>query len=111
MPLRLADQCELKLDQPGGDSPDLVAQVEPQVGGDLVISAAARPQLAAKLAGPLQQAALEGRMDVLVVCRRPEGAGPAGTAEILKGGDHPAELGIGQQPGLVQHPRVCGGSQ
>src|SRR5580658_322705 len=94
MPLRLADQRELKLDQPGADDPHLVAQVEPQVGGDLVVSAAAGTQLAAELADALQQAALERRVDVLVMRRRPEATGPAGPPEVLERGDHPAELVI-----------------
>ena len=74
VPLGLADQRELKLGQPGGDDPDMVAQVEPQVGGDLVVAAAAGPQLAAELADPLEQAALERGVHVLVLGRRAERA-------------------------------------
>ena len=72
--VRLGDQRGLQLDEPADDEPHVVAQVQPQVGGDLVVAAAAGAQLAAERAEPLQQAALERGVHVLVGHRRPEGA-------------------------------------
>ena len=54
------------------DLADVVTQVQPQVGRDLVVAAAAGAQLAAERADPLEQPALERGVDVLVVGRRPE---------------------------------------
>ena len=45
----------------------VVAQVEPQVGGDLVVAGPAGAQLAAERAEPLQQAALQRGVHVLVL--------------------------------------------
>ena len=52
----------------------MVAQVQPQVGGYLVVTAAPGAQLAAQRAKALEQAALQGGVDVLVGDRRPERA-------------------------------------
>ncbi len=48
----------------------VVAQVQPQVGGDLVVAGAPGAQLAAERAEPLQQTALQRRVHVLVLDRR-----------------------------------------
>ena len=46
----------------------MITQVHPQIGRDLVVAAAAGPELAAELADPFQQAALECGVHVLVGC-------------------------------------------
>jgi hypothetical protein len=74
VPLGLVDQRGLQLGEPARDQPRVVAQVQPQVGGDLVVAAAAGPQLAAERAEPLEQPALERGVHVLVGDRRPERA-------------------------------------
>ena len=84
-----------------------VAQVEPQVGGDLVVAAAAGAQLAAERAEPLEQAALEGGVHVLVVDRRPERRRSRDRGvEVVERGEHLAELVVVEQAGAVQHPGV-----
>ena len=74
--LGLVDQRGLQLGQPADDEPGMVAQVQPQVGGDLVVAAAAGPQLAAERAEPLEQPALKRGVHVLVGDRRPEACRP-----------------------------------
>ena len=88
--------------------PGVVAQVQPQVGGDLVVAAAARAQLAAQRAEPLQQAALQRGVHVLVGGVGPELPVAAGPAQVLERGQHPGQLGLVEQPGPVQHPGVRG---
>ena len=71
------------------DRADVLAQVQPQIGGDLVVAAAAGAQLAAEGAEPLEQAAFERGVDVLV-------------------GDGGAELAVAHGLGqLVEARRAC----
>jgi hypothetical protein len=106
VPLSLPDERPLEFSEPRGDNPDLVPQVQAQVRGDLVIAAPAGSQLATQLPGSLQEAALQRSMHVLVFRGRPERARPAGAAKVVKRREHPCQLSIGQQAGLVQHARV-----
>ena len=92
--------------------PGVVAQVEPQVGGDLVVAAAAGPQLARRATRP----ARAGRAPA--PCARPRRSPPAGTAPSGRPGrgrpgrgQQPGQLGVVQQPGLVQHPGVRAGGE
>ena len=62
----LVDQRAFQFGEPACDQPDVVAQVQPQVSGDLIVAAAAGPQLAAEGAEPLEQPALERGVHVLV---------------------------------------------
>jgi hypothetical protein len=50
----LVDQRALQLSQPARDEAGMVAEIQPQVGRDLVVAAAAGPQLAAQRAEPFQ---------------------------------------------------------
>ena len=103
---RLVDQRGLQLGQPARDQPDVVPQVKPQVGGHLVVAAAAGPQLAAQRAEPLEQPPFERGVHVLVGHRGPERPVGAGPVQVFEGLEHRAQLGVGQQPGPVQHPGV-----
>ncbi len=88
------------------DRADVVAQVEPQVGGDLVVAAAAGAQLAAERAEPLQQAALQRGVHVLVGDGRPELARLAGALQVVERAEHALELVVVEQPRPVQHAGV-----
>ena len=89
-----------------GHAAGVVAQVEPQVGGDLVVAGPAGAQLAAERAEPFQQAALQRGVHVLVVDGGPELAGRAGRLQVVEGGQHPAQLVRVEQAGRGQHPGV-----
>ena len=81
----LVDQRGLQLRQPARDQPDVVPQVEPQVGRHLVVAAAPGPQLAAQRAEPLEQPAFERGVHVLVSDRGPERAVRAGPVQVIEG--------------------------
>ena len=96
----------------GHDLPGVVAQVEPQVGGDLVVAAAAGAQLAAERAEPLEQAALQRGVHVLVG-RRSAGTSPdaqAGSRSSRAPSMRPSSSSV-EQPGAVQHPGVRAGAE
>ena len=89
------------------DRAGLVPDVQPDQGGDLVIAGTAGAQLAAELLPrPLQQAALEGGVYVLVLRGRGEGAGGDIGGELVQRCLHAGQLVDGQQPGGVQHGGV-----
>ena len=106
MPLRLIHQRGLQLGQPGGDPPGLVAQVQPQVGRDLVVPAPPGPQLAAERADPLEQPALSAVCTSSSADRRPECAAPAVPLRLIDRPEQPGKLAVIEQPGPVQHPCV-----
>ena len=110
VPLGLLDQRLGQLDQPGGHAPGVVAQVEPQVGGDLVVAGPAGAQLAAEAAEPLQQAALQRGVHVLVVDGRAELPGGAGRLQVVQRGQDPAQLLRVEQAGAGEHPGVRPGA-
>ena len=112
VPLGLLDQRVGQLDEPAGHAAGVVAQVQPQVGGDLVVAGPAGAQLAAERAEPLQQAAFERGVHVLVVDGGPELAGRAGRLQVVQRGEHAAQLVGVEQAGPGQHPGVRpGGGQ
>ena len=89
----------------------VVAQVEPQVGGDLVVAGPAGAQLAAERAELLQQAALERGVHVLVLDRRAEVAVGARrlAARRARPSIRPSSSSV-EQAGPVQDPGVRPGA-
>ena len=72
----LVDEGVDDVEHQAGDRPGVVAQVHPEEGGDLVVAGPAGPQPPADVGpGALDQPALEGGVDVLVVVAGPEGPG------------------------------------
>jgi hypothetical protein len=106
VPLGEADQRVLQGRQLADQGADVVAQVQPQVGGDLVVAAAAGAQLAAQRAQLLRQPALERLVDVLVGLDRTEGARRHLGGELGQRAEHPRQLVVGQQSGPVQDTGV-----
>ena len=88
VPLGEPEQRELQGRQLRHQGPDVVPQVQPQVGGDLVVAAAPGPQLAAERAELLEQPALEGLVHVLVGLDRRERAGGHLGGQLGERADH-----------------------
>ena len=107
VPLGLVGQRVGQLDQRDGDAARLIAQVEPQVGGHLVVAGAAGAQLAAERAEPLEQAALDRGVHVLVVEVGDEVTGGDQAGQIIECGQDLAELGRVEQARPVAALRAC----
>ena len=105
------DQRVLQRRQLADQRPHVVPQVQPQVGGDLVVAAAPGAELAAQGAELLQQAALERLVHVLVGLDRRERAGGDLGGELGERADHLRDLVVGQQAGPVQHAGVRAGAR
>ena len=71
VPGRLVDERVDDVEHQPGDDPRVLAQVHPEQGGHLVVAGAPGPQPPADVgAGPVDEAALERRVHVLVVLVR-----------------------------------------
>ncbi len=86
-----------QFDDSGRDAARVVAEVEPQVGGDLVVARPAGAQFAAERAETFEQPAFERGVHVLVVGRRHELPRRAGRLEVVQRRQHAAEFVGGQQ--------------
>ncbi len=112
MRLGEADQRVLEVRDQTADDPAVVAQVHPEEGGHLVVAGPAGAQLAAELgAEPLQQAALQSGVHVLVGDGAGEGAVGHVGFELVESGDHAVELFGREQAGLVEHAGVGAGAR
>ena len=109
--VRLGDQRGLQLDEPADDEPGVVTQVQPQVGGYLVVAAAAGAQLAAEGTEPLEQATLERGVHVLVGHRGPERSLLHRGVEVVERLEHRVGLAVAEQSRPVQHSRVRAGRE
>ncbi len=90
-----------------GDDPGVVAQEHPAQRGHLVVAGTAGAELAAELgSGALDESAFERTVHVLIGLCRQVGAGGDVVVQLRQGGKHALELGVVQQPGLVQHAGV-----
>jgi hypothetical protein len=81
-------------------------EVEPEVGGHLVVAGTAGAQLAAQGAQPLDQPALERRVHVLVCRGRQEGPVGHVGGQAVERAQQRGELTVVEQPGPTQHPGV-----
>jgi hypothetical protein len=98
----------LQVEHPAGDGEQLPLGVEAQVGGDLVVTAAAGVQAGADVAGDLGHPALHRRVDVLVA----RGEGEAARRELLahsrQGSEEDLAVGGPEQADPYQPPHVGG---
>ena len=91
-----------------GEGVELVADVQADVDGDLVVAAAAGVDLLAEVAQALGEAALDGEVDVLVGGGNGEVAAPGLGNDVLKGAEDGDALLFGEERGLEVHAREHG---
>ena len=84
----------------------MVAQIQPQIGGDLVVAAAPGPQLPAERAEAFEQPPFKCGVHVLVGDGRTELALADEFGQFIERKQQPGGLVVGEQPGVVQHPRM-----
>ena len=89
---------------------DRRAEVEAQVGGNLVVARAGSVQPLAGLAGELDQAPLDVEMHVLQRLRPGEGAGLDLGADLREPLLDCLEIRLGDNPNRLQHPGMGEGS-
>jgi hypothetical protein len=106
-----ADEGVLEVGDQAADDPGVVAQVHPEERGDLVVAGPAGAELAAEVgAETLEQAALEGGVDVLVGDGAGEVAGRHVGLEPVESVEHPRQLVVGEQTRLLQDAGVGTGA-
>ena len=99
----LVDEGVDDVEDESGHVAGLVAQVHTDEGGDLVIAAASSAQTAPQVVtGALDEAALQGGVDVLVSSFRDEDTGDDVGLETVQGLQHAGQLTRIQQAGLRQ---------
>ena len=99
----LVDEGVDDVEDESGHVAGLVAQVHADEGGDLVVAAASSAQTAPQvITGALDEAALQGGVDVLVSGLRDEDAGDDVGLETVQGSQHAGQLLLVQQAGLRQ---------
>ncbi len=90
-----------------GDPAHRVAQPQPKQRGHLVVSRPARPQPPSEvLPDPVDEAALQRAVHVLVGDQRPEAAVGDVFGQAVQAGEQAVALLFGEQPGSKQHLRV-----
>ncbi len=105
------DQCVLELGDQPADDPGVVTQIHPEEGGDLVVAGAARAELAAEIGTEtLQEAALQGGVDVLVGYGAGELARGHVGLEPVESVEHARQFVVRQEPRLAQDARVGTGT-
>jgi hypothetical protein len=102
----LRDKRVLQVEQARGEAADLVAQVELQIIGGLVVARPAGAELPAQRSQSLGQHALDERVHVLVARRRGDRAGGERGRDRVEFGDDGRGFCSGQDPGALQLARV-----
>ena len=96
---RLRDEGVDHVEDQPGDDPGVLPEVHPEERRDLVVAGAPGPQPPADVgAGPVDEAALERRVDVLVVLGRAERAGLDVGPEPVEGVEHRGEVSSSSRP-------------
>src|SRR3546814_17514495 len=88
----------LQRDRALRDAGESTLRVEPEVGGDLVVAAAAGVHLR-RCGGQLRRPALDCRVDVLVGRHEPEGALRQLALDLVEGGQDRRRLVLAEDPG------------
>ena len=103
----LRDECTDQRVQLAGDCAAVVAQVEPDQRGNLVVATAARAQFAAELRTRLRhERGLERTVHVLVLGTGRERAVGEPRLDGVKGGEHPRQFVVGEVAGRGERRRV-----
>ena len=87
-----------------------VADPQPQVGGNLIVAAAAGVQLAADIADPLDQRPLDVHVNVFQLLAEFELAGGDIPADLLQPGDDLVPLVVGEDADFGEHVGVGDGA-
>ncbi len=104
---RLGGQRASDVEHPIGDPACGVAQPQPKQRGHLVVSGPPGPQPPSQiLTDPVDQAALQRAVHILVGHQRPETAVRDVLGQAVQTGDQIVALPLGQQLGSKEHPRV-----
>jgi hypothetical protein len=103
---RLVEECALQVGDGQRDAPDLVAQVQPEVGGHLVVPAPTGAKLAAEVAKFADQRPLDGGVHILVGRVGNERPCEDLDGELVKGAHDGRQLRVREEPGTVEHPRM-----
>ena len=96
------EQHLLEIVDPAGHDQQLPLGEQAQVGGDLVVAAAAGVQPGPDLAGDLGDPPLDGRVDVLVAGLEDQGAGGQLVGDPVEGGQQDLGVRSGQDAGRGQ---------
>ena len=96
----------LQVEQQPVDRVDAVADVEFQVGGDLVVAAAAGVQLATDVTEPLDQCTLDVHVHVFQLGTEREVTGGDFGKDRVEFGDDRVTFLVVEQADLGQHPRM-----
>jgi hypothetical protein len=89
---------------------DFVANPKAQIGGDLVVAAAARVELAADVADPIDQRPLNVHVDVFEILPEVEPASRDFVADLFQAGDDLVPLLVGQHADFGEHVGVGHGA-
>ena len=104
---RLAIECFNQIKHGECDLRSGVPQKQTKVGGDLIVTAAARAQFAAEIAEFVNEHPLDSGVDVLIGRDGLSSSGQDLGAELVDGLFDAYQLVVVQQPGARENVRVC----
>ena len=105
----LVEQRPLEVDDLGHDGPRVVTQVEPEVGGHLVVAAAAGTELAARRTQPGDEFAFDRGVHVLVVGMGYDVTPRDRRRQVAESGDDLGQLAVAEQTRAVEDAGMRGG--